>query len=193
MATPIVEAFSLSHVAILDGTTGYDAVDGDLYGVNSASLELDSDSFDNTGDDVILSTWNWANRVNLAVQGGYLPLRTIAKLNGSTVKSSGAGVSQQFSLQMWEQNRMNPAPVPVLVRLPSRDSDGVPRTLDIILYKVQFGPISLDGPAYKDGLKANYSGQALFSDKDEKGVAVVDSTTGLPTKAIGRFLSRDAI
>lgn len=195
MPTSIVEAFSLTHVAVLDGATGLDSLldEGDLYGVNSASLELDSDSFDNTGDDVILSTWNWANRVNLAVQGGFLSLKNIARLSGSTTKSSGAGAGQTFSLQLWEQNRMNPAPVPVLVRMPSRDSDGTPRTLDIILYKVQFGPISFDGPAYKDGLKVNYAGQALFSDYDEAGNPVLDSTSGTPTKAIGRLLSRDVV
>lgn len=193
MATNIVEAFSLTHAAILDGTTGLDATDGDIYGVNSASLELDADSFDNNGDNVILSTWNWANRVNLSVQGGYIPFRTIALISGATAKSSGSGASQTFELQLWEENQMNPSPKPVLVRMPSKDSDGVLRTLDIILYKVQFGPISFDGPAYKDGLKVNYTGQALFSSKDEKGNDVLDSTTGLPTKAIGRLLSRQAI
>ena len=42
----------------------------------------------------------------------------------------------------------------------------------------------------KEGLLLNYGGTALFSDKDEKGDPVLDSVTGLPTKAIGRLVSR---
>lgn len=192
MASPIVEAFSLSHVAILDGTTGAEEIDGDIYTVNSASIELDADSFDNVGDDLIRSTWNWGNRGNLSVQAGYIPFRTLSTIyDGLPVTSSGSGDSQRFEMLLWEKNSMNPTPKPVLIRLPSKDRFGVARTLDIILFKVQFGPITLDGPAYKDGLKLNYSGQALYSDVDEKGQPVLGKN-GNPTEAIGRFVSYGA-
>jgi hypothetical protein len=191
MASPIVEAFSLSHVAILDGTTGLDALDGDVYGVNSASIELDADSFDNVGDDLIRSTWNWGNRGNLSVQAGYLSFNNLASIYGIPVISSGAGNAQTFSMLAWERKSMNPAPKPVLIRMPSRDKFGISRNLDIILFRVQFAPFTFDGPAYKDGLKINYTGQALFSDVDEKGVTVRDSA-GNPTEAIGRIFSGPA-
>lgn len=192
MPTPIVEAFSLSHVGILDGTTGVDlGSDGDLYGVNSATIELDADSFDNTGDDIIRSTWNWGNRGNLSVQAGYIPFRTLSTIYGLPVASSGSGVNQTFSMLAWERKSMNPVPVPVIVRLPSRDSAGVARNLDIILFRVQFAPFTFDGPAYKDGLKLNYTGQALFSDVDEKGVQLLD-VNGNNTQAIGRLVSGPA-
>jgi hypothetical protein len=190
MTTQIVEGFSLSHAAILDGTTGADAAGGDIFGIRSGSMELDSDSYDNTGDDAILSTWYWANKVNVSVQSGYVSFATIALLTGSQVTSSGAGAAQTFSLPLWEQRQMNTAPRPMLVRVPSRTSDGEPRYLDFVLYKVQFQPISFDGPSYKEGLLLNYTGSALFSSTDEKGQPVVDSKTGLPTTAIGRLVSR---
>lgn len=191
MASPIVEAFSLSHVAVLDGSTGAEEVDGDLFGVNSASIELDADSFDNVGDNYIRSTWNWGNRGNLSVQAGYIPFRTLSLISGLPVTSSGSGATERFEMLLWEQKSMNPTPKPVLIRMPSKDRYGVLRTLDIVLFKVQFAPITLDGPAYKDGLKLNYSGQALFSDVDETGSPVLDGD-GNPTEAIGRFVSYGA-
>lgn len=193
MATPIVEGFSLSHAAILDGTTGAEAIDGDIYGIRSGSIELDTDSYDNTGDDAVLSTWYWFNKATLTVQSGYVPFKTIALLSGSKVTSSGSGNNDYYTLPLWEERQQNTTPRPVLIRVPSKDKDGVLRTLDFVLYKVQFQPISFDGPTYKDGLLLNYTGTALMSDKTETGAAVLDSQTGLPSRAIGRLLSRPQV
>ena len=190
MATPIVEGFSLSHAAILDGTTGADAVDGDIYGIRSGSIELDTDSYDNTGDDAVLSTWYWFNKATLTIQSGYVPFRTIALLTGSKATSSGTAPNDYYTLPLWEDRQQNTTPRPVLIRVPSKDQNGVIRTLDFILYKVQFQPISFDGPTYKDGLLLNYTGTALMSSTDEKGQPVLDSQTGLATRAIGRLVSK---
>ena len=190
MATPIVEGFSLSHAAILDGTTGADAVDGDIYGIRSGSIELDTDSYDNTGDDAVLSTWYWFNKATLTIQSGYVPFRTIALLTGSKATSSGTAPNDYYTLPLWEDRQQNTSPKPVLIRVPSKDQNGVLRTLDFILYKVQFQPISFDGPTYKDGLLLNYTGTALMSSTDEKGAPVLDSQTGLATRAIGRLVSK---
>jgi hypothetical protein len=189
MTSPTVEGFSLSHAAIL-GPDGVEGEFGDIYGIRSGSLEMDSDSYDNTGDDAILSTWYWANRVNVSVQSGYVPFETIAMLSGSELKSSSsAGAGQTFELPLWEERQMNTSPRSMLIRVPSKDKDGEVRALDFILYKVQFQPFSFDGPSYKEGLLLNYNGTALFSDKKEDGTPVLDSVTGKPTKAIGRLLS----
>lgn len=193
MATPIVEGFSLSHAAILNGTTGAEEVNGDIYGIRSGSIELDTDSYDNTGDDAVLSTWYWFNKATLTVQSGYVPFNTIALLSGSKVTSSGAGNNDFYSLPLWEDRQQNTSSKPVLIRVPSKDKDGVLRTLDFVLYKVQFQPISFDGPTYKDGLLLNYTGTALMSDKDEKGQPVLDSQSGLPGRAIGRLISRPQV
>ena len=190
MAHPTVEGFSISHAAILNGTTGIEETFGDIYGIRSGSLELDQDSYDNTGDDTILSTWYWANKVNVTVQGGYVPFQTLALISGSNITSSGTGVNQTFALPLWEENTMNTVPRPMLVRVPSKDATGTVRLLDFILYKVQFQPFSFDGPSYKEGLLLNYNGSALFSSTDEKGGPVLDSKTGAATRAIGRLLSR---
>jgi len=193
VATPIVEGFSLSHAAILDGTTGAEAVNGDIYGIRSGSIELDTDSYDNTGDDAVLSTWYWFNKATLTVQSGYVPFNTIALLSGSKVTSSGTGNNDFYTLPLWEDRQQNTTPRPVLIRVPSKDKDGILRTLDFVLFKVQFQPISFDGPTYKDGLLLNYTGTALMSDKDEKGAQVLDSQSGLPSKAIGRLVSRPQV
>lgn len=190
MAHPTVEGFSISHAAILNGNTGIEETFGDIYGIRSGSLELDQDSYDNTGDDTILSTWYWANKVNVTVQGGYVPFQTLALISGSNITSSGTGVNQTFALPLWEENTMNTVPRPMLVRVPSKDATGAVRLLDFILYKVQFQPFSFDGPSYKEGLLLNYNGSALFSSTDEKGGPVLDSKTGAATRAIGRLLSR---
>jgi hypothetical protein len=192
MASTITEGFSLSHAAILNGTTGAEEAVGDIYGIRSGSMELDTDSYDNTGDDSILSTWYWFNRATLTIQSGYVPFETIALLSGSKVTSSGAAPNDVISMPLWETRQNNTTPRPVLVRVPAKDHNGVLRTLDFVLFKVQFQPFSFDGPSYKEGLLLNYTGTALSSATDEKGQPVLDSQTGQPTKAIGRMLSRPA-
>lgn len=186
----IVEGFSLSHAAILNGTTGLEENFGDIYGIRSGTLALQQNSYDNTGDDAILSTWYWADKVDVTVQSGYVPFDTLSLISGSVVTSSGSGAAATYSLPLWEENTMNTTPRPMLIRVPSKDKDGAVRVLDFILYKVQFQPFSFDGPSYKQGLLLNYNGSALMSDKDEKGNLVLDSRSGQPTKAIGRLLSR---
>ena len=184
------EAFSISHLVVLDGTTGAEDALGDIYGVRSASVELDQDSYDNTGDDTILSSWFWGNKANLTVQTGYVPFKAIERITGSMVTSSAVGGDFAYNLPLWEERQMNTTPVPVLARMPSKDAEGVVRTMDFIFYKVQFQPMSFDGPSYKEGLLLNLNGSALFSTKDEKGNAVLDSRSGLPTKAIGRIVNK---
>lgn len=183
MATTTVEGFSLSHAAILDGTTGAEAVDGDIYGIRSGSIELDTDSYDNTGDDAVLSTWFWFNYANVTVTAGYVPFKTIALLAGHAVASSGAAPNDYYSIPLWNEDINNTPTRPMLIRVPSKDSGGSTRTLDFVLYKVQFQPFSFDGPSYKDGLLLNYTGRALLSTTDEKG-------TVLAKRAIGRLISR---
>ena len=103
-------------------------------------------------------------------------------LSGESVSSSGAGATARYYLDMWTESSMNQATRPVLIRVPSKDTSGDARNLDIVLYKVQFEPISFDGPTYKDGLKINYAGYCLMSDVDETGAT-------LAQKMIGRIVS----
>ena len=185
MTSQVVEGFSLTHAAILDGTTGADHVDGDIYGVRTGSIAADTGNYDNTGDDAVLSTWMWFNFATVTVQAGYVPFNTIALLSGATIVSSGTGANDYYTLPLWEERSLNQPPRPMLIRVPAKDKDGIIRTLDFVLYRVQFGPFSFDGPAYKSGLLLNYSGRAVMSNNDERGVA-------LANRAIGRLLNRPA-
>lgn len=182
MAGTNFEGFSVSHAAILDGTTG--AETADIYGIREGSIEVDTDSYDNTGDDAILSTWNWFNFATVSVTSGYVPFSLIALLTGATITSSGTGEATKYEMPLWNEKSLNAAPRPMLIRVPSKDSDGKARNFDFILYKVQFEPISFDGPSYKDGLLLNYSGKALMSDKDEKGAVLAGGD-----RAIGRMVN----
>lgn len=178
MATPNVEGFSISHAAILNGTTGAEETDGDIYGVREGSLDVDADTFDNEGDDQVLSTWNWINFATVNIVAGYIPFKTIALLTGAVVTSSGVAPNDYYYLPMWAKSQVNVSPKPMLLRVPSRDINGVKRTLDIVLYKVYFQPMSFDGPSYKDGLVLNYNGKAVVSPVDERGVALADPCIG---------------
>lgn len=184
MAGSIFEGFSVSHAAILDGTTG--AETADIYGIREGSVELDTDSFDNTGDDAILSTWNWFNFATVSITSGFIPFDVISLLTGVAYTSSGTGAATKYEMPLWSEASLNTAPRPVLIRVPSKDKDGLARNLDFVLYKVQFEPISFDGPSYKDGLVLNYSGKALLSDKDEKGAA-------LTSRAVGRLVNSQRV
>jgi hypothetical protein len=187
MANTTVEGFSLTHAAILgaDGqlaeTDGEDW--GDIYGVRQASIAVTSDSYDNTGDDTVLSSWFWFNYGEVTVQAGYVPFTTIANLSGETLISSGTGDGVVYELPVWTETSANTPSRPMLIRVPSKDSDGIVRSLDIILYKVQFNPFTFDGPQYKSGLLLNYSGRALTSGTNEKGQTLVK-------RSIGRLVSR---
>lgn len=188
MTSKVVEGFSLTHAAILDGTTGADHVDGDIYGVRTGTIAADTGNYDNTGDDLVLSSWFWFNFATVTVQAGYVPFETIAMLAGATVTTSGTDPNDYFSMPLWEETSLNQPPRPMLIRVPAKDKDGIIRTLDFVLYRVQFGPFNFDGPAYKSGLLLNYTGRAVMSDKDEKGVALAGGK-----KAIGRLINRPAV
>ncbi len=186
MTSKIIEGFSLTHAAILDGTTGAEAVDGDIYGVRSGTIAADTGNYDNTGDDTVLSSWFWLNYATVTVQSGYVPFNTIALLAGATITSSGTGASDYYSLPLWDEDSINQPPRPMLIRVPAKDKDGIIRSLDFVLYRVQFGPFSFDGPSYKSGLLLNYTGRAVVSDKDETGAT-------LSKRAIGRLINRPAV
>jgi hypothetical protein len=181
-----VEGFSITHAAILDGSTGAEAVAGDIYGVRSGTIAVDTGNYDNTGDDAVLSSWVWFNFATVTIQAGYLPFETIALLAGSTVTSSGTSPNDYYSLPMYDETSLNQPPRPVLIRVAAKDKLGVARTIDFVLYRVNFGPFSLDGPSYKSGLLLNYTGRAVLSTVDETGVA-------LPKKAMGRMINRPAV
>lgn len=185
MSTRTFEGFSVSHAVVLDGTTGAEDVRGDIYGVRDGSLDVDIDSYDNTGDEAVLSSWFWFNYANLTVTAGYIPFELLFLLTGATITSSGTAPADHYTIPIWTEGSLNQPTRPVLVRVPSKDSGGVTRVFDIVLYKVQFNPISFDGPAYKDGLVVNYSGRALLSDKDEKG-----TTLGAGNRAIGKLVNK---
>jgi Zn-dependent M28 family amino/carboxypeptidase len=79
---------------------------------------------------------------------------------------------------------MNTSPKPVLVRIPSKDSAGAARRLDLILYRVQFGPFTFNGPAYKAGMEVSFAGRALASTINEVGTVWPDGK-----KRVGRLVS----
>lgn len=183
MAAPTVEAFSVSHAAILDGSTGAEAAD--IYGVRDGTVEIDSDSYNNTGDDAILSVWNWFNLATVTISSGFIPFDVVSLMTGAPITSSGTAPDDFYSIGLWNESSLNQPSRPVLLRCPSKDKAGTPRNLDFLLYKVQFQPIKFDGPSYKNGLVVSYTGQALMSDVDELGATLTD-------RAVGRLVSRPA-
>jgi hypothetical protein len=90
LADKTVESFSLSRVAILDGATGAEAIDGRFYGARQATLKANMGDWDNTGDDAILSTWYWLNNAALSVEGGFVPFGLVSQLSGAPLTTSGA-------------------------------------------------------------------------------------------------------
>jgi hypothetical protein len=80
---------------------------------------------------------------------------------------------------------MNQPTQPLAIRVPSKDSLGQIRTLDFVLYRVQFQPFNFTGPSYKTGLSCSIAGRALFSTVNEMSVALPSSYPS----AIGRLIS----
>lgn len=186
-----VEGFSVSHAQILDGTQTFKEALAtavlaglDVYGVKESSLSPDLGSFDNEGDNQIMSTWNWFNKADLHIQSGYVSFALIAKLTGQTISSSTTGGKTTMELDLWHEDDMNVPPRPAIIKIPSKDDQGNAADFVIGLYKVNFKPVQFDGPVYRDGLKVNYDGTAIMSGYDEKGVAFADGK-----KRVGRLLA----
>ena len=180
--TTNVEGFSISHAAILDAS-GDEETYGDVYGINSGTLDVNLGSYENEGDDTIMSIWDWVNYANISVQAGYVSFQLIALLTGKTLSSSNTGDNIVYWNELWDETTFNVAEKSMKIRVPSRDSNSNSIYLDIILYKVKFAPITFAGPAYKDGLKINYAGKAIMSSTDHEGLT-------LTNKSVGRIISR---
>ena len=170
------EGFSLSHAAILSGTTG--AESATIYGVQNGTISTDQGNFENTGDDVVLSEHFWINFANVTIAEGFIPFSTIALITGTTVTSSGAAGSDYYALPMWTLSSMNQPTQPMAIRVPAKDSAGNIRTLDFVLYRVQFQPFNFTGPSYKTGLTCSIAGRALFSSVNELGNAASTTMIG---------------
>jgi hypothetical protein len=177
------EGFSLSHAAILNGTTG--AENATVYGVRNGTISTDQGNFENTGDDVVLSEHFWINFANITVEAGFVPFSTIALITGTTVTSSGAAGADYYAVPLWTLNSMNQPSLPMAIRVPSKDTLGQIRTLDFVLYNMQFMPFNFTGPSYKTGLSCSIAGRALFSSVNEIGAALPASYP----KSIGRMVS----
>lgn len=200
-AVPIFEGFSLSHAAILveqtqlgGAGTGVEAYT--IYGVRNGTLAPDQGNFENTGDDVVLSEHFWLNFANVTIEAGFIPFSTIAAITGTSVSSSGASPNDYYGIPLWTLNSMNQPTWPMGIRVPSKDSGGVVRTLDFILYRVQFQPFAFTGPSYKTGLSCSINGRALFSSFDEKGGALpatypqsIGRLISLPGQETGAFIA----
>lgn len=184
------EGFSLSHAAILNGTTG--AEGATVYGVRNGTISTDQGNFENTGDDVVLSEHFWINFANVTIEEGYIPMSTLAAITGTTVTSSGAAGADYYAIPLWTLASMNQITQPLAIRVPSKDAGGQIRTLDFVLYRVQFQPFNFTGPSYKTGLSCSIAGRALFSTVNEVGMslpAAYGGSSSTAGSAIGRLVS----
>lgn len=184
------EAFSITRCQVLDGASTFLAalaaltVDDDVYGVNSGSLTPQTSSYSNEGNDKVLSTWDWMDLAELAVQSGYLSLPLYAAMSGGTIVATediGPPVKQTKQIDLWHEDEIVTPPRPVILTMAAKDEDGVAANFHIGLYKVSFAPLGLEGISYKSGMKVNLNGKALFSAKDEVGAAHADAKSKVGT------------
>jgi len=170
------EGFSLVGASILDGTTGASAQD--IFGIRTGTLSANIGQFDNTGNDRVLSRWVWSDYATVTIESGFIAWDMYALITGTTIGSSGAAPNDYYSVPLWDINALNQPTRPMRLRSLAKDSNGAVRTLDIVLYKVQFNPINFTGPAYKTGLNFSASGTALYSNVDEAGNALSNACIG---------------
>lgn len=177
------EGFSLSHAAILSGVSGAEAAT--VYGVRNGTISTDQGNFENTGDDVVISEHFWINFSNVTIEEGFIPFSTIALITGSVVTSSGAAGADYYAIPLWTLQSMNQPTQPMAIRVPAKDSLGQIKTLDFVLYRVQFQPFNFTGPSYKTGLSCSIAGRALFSTTNE----VAGTFTDGQGSRIGRLVA----
>lgn len=91
----------------------------------------------------------------------------------------------EISVPFWREDCGNQSPLPTLVRMASRDALGRRLALDIVLYKVQYGPTNITNQQYKQLVGFNNTGRVLLSAFDELGNPLPGNK-----KACGRLVSR---
>ena len=148
-----------------------------VYGVNNGTISTDQGNFENTGDDVVLSEHFWINFANITIAEGYIPFSTIALITG-TMSPVPAQLGRTTTRSRCGPCSMNQPTLPMAIRVPAKDSRGQIRTLDFVLYAVQFQPFNFTGPSYKTGLTCSIAGRALFSavGRDQRGAFAVPAT-----------------
>jgi hypothetical protein len=201
----LYEGFSLSHASILDapsttGGTGFGntgtgteinsgAQGMTMYGCRNGTLATDSGNFENTGDDIVQSEWFWFNFANVTIENGFIPFPTLSTITGTVVQSSGVSPNDYYALPLWTLSSLNVQTRPMAIRVPSKDSAGAIRTLDFLLYRVQFQPFNFTGPSYKNGMTCSIAGRALLSLFNEVGLALPASFP----RSIGRMISSPGV
>ncbi len=180
------ETFSVTHAMILDGSTRAEDVDvtalseanGDIYGVSAGTLTADIGNYDNTGDDTVRSRWYWLNFASIQITAGYITWDRYTQLTGETITTSTYGSGTIYRVPLWSTASMNVAPHPVLIRCAARDNTGTNRYLDFVIYRVDFSPISFQGPEYKTGMRINYQGAGIPTHYDETGYYRTEESVG---------------
>jgi len=99
---------------------------------------------------------------------------------GSSLPIPGSDGAGNFAVPLFRQYVTRP--FPVVLRASGKDRAGNLRTLVFVAYAAQFGPISFDGPVYKNGLTVTFSASLMLSAQDETGSV-------LPDMSYGRFMS----
>lgn len=185
-ASTNISIFSLSHAQLLDGATDFltaglawatAPADLDMYGVRNATVTPNTSNASNEGDDAVLDYYNWLDDADVAIEQGYVSLRTLARISGqplSSTASGPAGTSRILGIDLYHEDSMNVAPFPMLLRCPASDEDGVTGSALIGLYKVKPGPFTMNGPQYKTGVAFSTTGKCLLSRKDELGRVFAD-------------------
>ena len=155
--------------------------------MRNGTISTDQGNFENTGDDVVLSEHFWINFCNVTIEEGFIPFQTIAAITGSNISSSGAAGADFYAIPLWTIASMNQPTWPMAIRVPAKDTLGQIRTLDFILYRVQFQPFNFTGPSYKTGLSCSIAGRGLFSTVNELGTSIANTTNG--GSQIGRLVA----
>jgi hypothetical protein len=176
-----VEGFSITHAGVL--LPGEDPSQGTLYGVRSAQIAPQWVTTVSQLDDQVVNVWNAPGVVQATIQGGFMPWDVLAALAGTTVPSSGAAPADYYALPLFRQHVTGQ--LPLVLRASGKDAAGNQRTIQFLAYAAQFGPVSFDGPVYKNGLTTSYTVALLLSALDETGQV-------LPDRAYGRVMSMPA-
>lgn len=175
------EVFSLVRAAVLTPGSGIEQLQ--LPGVRDGSMSPEFTAVSSMADDVELATWAQLNTVAVTVSGGFLSFPALSLLLGGTVSSDS---NNRLSVPWGRISLPAAAEVPLVLRASSRDSRGRPRTLDFVLYRVRFTSLTVESFAYKNGVVASWTAQALFSTFDESGAPLSDDGT---EQGIGRLVS----
>jgi hypothetical protein len=163
-----LEAFSITHVGVIQGALKTESFSGDIYGVRSASIKAQISENLEFSNDVAVGVSANVEYLEIAVSSGYISWDILNATNVFQTDIVGLyPESAAFQAPLYPNQSPRSPYVSMIFKAPAKDSAGNVREVKFILYRCQLLPIEFSSLSYKEGLVTTYRAKSFLSTSDE--------------------------